>query len=155
MSTHTQGRIEFRPNGEANSYALVDETGNWWLSLIMNGKQVTERQIENLQRMAACWNACNGVSTEILIQHYAIDEDKEAILDELQSQRDELLALCKSIWPIMQDARRAIGKINVERSRGMGYYHAEVEWLLERNQEIAERMMAIKAATAKLEGGAA
>jgi len=65
-TVHTAGRLHFRENGDANSYALLDENGRWWMSLLMNGEQVTERQRANLTRMAAAWNACDGISTENL-----------------------------------------------------------------------------------------
>ncbi len=65
-TVHTPGRLHFRENGDANSYALLDENGRWWMSLLMNGEQVTERQRANLVRMAAAWNACEGITTENL-----------------------------------------------------------------------------------------
>lgn len=65
-TVHTPGRLHFRENGDAYSYALLDENGRWWMSLLMNGEQVTERQRANLVRMAAAWNACEGISTENL-----------------------------------------------------------------------------------------
>lgn len=65
-TVHTPGRLHFRENGGANSYALLDENGRWWMSLLMNGEQVTESQRANLARMAAAWNACDGISTEKL-----------------------------------------------------------------------------------------
>lgn len=64
MSAHTEGRIQFRANGDANSYALLDDQGRWWLSLLMNGEQHTVKQEANLRRLAACWNACELMSTE-------------------------------------------------------------------------------------------
>ena len=89
MSTHTKGRIEFRPNGESNSYAMLDEDGNWWLSVLMNGEQVTERQLQNLRRLAACWNACDGIPTA-RIEAGAVDVLAYSM--ELKAQRDEMLA---------------------------------------------------------------
>lgn len=66
--THTPGRIRLRANGDANSYALVDEDGKWWMSLLVNGEQITARQEANLRRLAACWNAFEGMSTEQIEQ---------------------------------------------------------------------------------------
>lgn len=66
MSLHTPGKIVFRPNGDANSYAMLDEASHWWMSLLMNGEQITARQEANLRRMAACWNACVEIPTERL-----------------------------------------------------------------------------------------
>ncbi len=45
---------------------------------------------------------------------------------------------------ILQDARSAIGKIKIERIRGMGYYHAEVEWLVEREDDIQAMLKVAK-----------
>lgn len=85
---HTQGRLTVRENGDANSYALVDDTGNWLLSLLHNGQQLTETQRENLRRLAACWNACEGLHTESLERGAPLADQ---IVDAL-NQRDELLA---------------------------------------------------------------
>jgi hypothetical protein len=93
-------RIYFHANGDANSYALIDQDANKWLmTVLVNGEHTTARQAEILERMAACWNACEGVSTEALQKYHgnggiedATDEDQDAVLDELQAQRDELMA---------------------------------------------------------------
>jgi len=37
---------------------------------------------------------------------------------------------------ILKEARRAIVKIQVERERGMGYFHAEVDWLVNEKDNI-------------------
>lgn len=66
MSDHTQRRITFQPDGDANHYSMIDEDGNWWLALIMNSRQATPTQVENLRRLAACWNACIGMPTDDL-----------------------------------------------------------------------------------------
>lgn len=63
MSAHTEGRIEFRPNGDANSYALLDDRGRWWMNVLMNGEMMTARQEADLRRLAACWNAFDNYST--------------------------------------------------------------------------------------------
>lgn len=77
-TVHTPGRLHFRENGDANSYALLDENGRWWMSLLMNGEQVTERRRANLVRMAAAWNACEGILTENL-------EDNMPFLELIQN----------------------------------------------------------------------
>jgi hypothetical protein len=46
---------------------------------------------------------------------------------------------------ILCAARRAIGKILVERERGMGYFHAEVDWLINERENINKLVDAIRA----------
>ena len=60
---------------------------------------------ENSRRLAACWNACEGISTENLEDNKPIIElanDYNAVLkqrDELLKQRDELLAALVAVFP--------------------------------------------------------
>jgi len=46
---------------------------------------------------------------------------------------------------ILGEARSAIGKIVVERNRGMGYYHAEVDWLVDELENINKLIKNIRA----------
>lgn len=79
--------IYFRANGDANSYALIDRDANKWLmSLLVNGERTTARQAEILERMAACWNACQGIETSVLEQHAL-----GVISAEHSQQRNDLL----------------------------------------------------------------
>ena len=67
MDNLTPKRITVRENGEANSFAVLDDDrGRWWLSLLHNGEALTELQRHNMRRLAACWNACEGLDTETL-----------------------------------------------------------------------------------------
>lgn len=67
MDHLTPKRITVREDGEANSFAVLDDArGRWWLSLLHNGEALTELQRHNMRRLAACWNACEGVATEEL-----------------------------------------------------------------------------------------
>lgn len=65
-AAHTQGRLTCHENGDANSFTLNDSEGHWLLSLLHNGRAVLTRQRANLRRLCACWNACEGISTEAL-----------------------------------------------------------------------------------------
>lgn len=65
-ATHTPTRLTFRANGNANSYTLLDDQGGWFMSMLVNGRQLEPRQEANLRRLAACWNACDGISTDAL-----------------------------------------------------------------------------------------
>lgn len=62
----TQGRITFTEDGDANHYSMLTEDGRWWLAILANGEQTSARQVANFRRLAACWNACEGSSTEWL-----------------------------------------------------------------------------------------
>ena len=44
------------------------EKSRWWLSLLHNGEALTELQRHNMRRLAACWNACEGLQTSVLEQ---------------------------------------------------------------------------------------
>lgn len=144
---HTQGRIAVRENGEANSFAIMDDQGDWLLSLLHNGKQVTETQRENLRRLAACWNFCEGFDTEGM--QLAVDIDRpgklafseaQARMLALQMQRDELLAALKAARKSLQVANDTTdGPIRDT------IWHGPAETLFD----------FMDAAIAKVEGGAA
>jgi len=123
---HTQGLLTVRENGDANSYALMDETGNWLMSLLHNGQQVTETQQENLRRLAVCWNACESIPTANLQKHEADPAPIFALLMETAAQRDELLASLKAVMdydcPITGDFTHAdlIEHWEHEKAQGRG-----------------------------------
>lgn len=71
-------------------------------------------------RIAACWNACDGIPTEILEQSKPGNE----LFSVMKAQRDELLAALKQIahvgfFEAQTLAQRAIRKVEgSERERG-------------------------------------
>ncbi len=93
---HTLGRLVVKDNGDANSYALLDDSGNWWMSVLLNGEQITARQEANLRRLAACWNACEGFETETLEganlheSAYAAEGRQFELTQEADTLRDDL-----------------------------------------------------------------
>lgn len=103
---HTPGRIRYYENGEANSYALleVDADDRWLLTMLHNGTDATERQIANIRRLVACWNACEGIKTGILESVTQVGDtllkrfaERDKIELELTTQRDELLEALKAL----------------------------------------------------------
>ena len=118
---HTPGRLKYRANGDANSFALLDaDTGDWFMSLLVNGQQFESQQIANLRRLAACWNFCLGTSTDWLEGWQAVETTElfgapppiDATLrqwmeratthsqraSDAEAQRDELLAAIEDWW---------------------------------------------------------
>jgi hypothetical protein len=99
MSGHTPGRLTIREDGEANVYHLMTDDGRWFLALRQNGELLTERQREHMRRLAACWNACEGASTEVLeaLPFSAAVAEESRRYREAIAQRDELLAELRNI----------------------------------------------------------
>ena len=62
----------------------------------------------------------------------------------LQGAEDER-ELFNEASRILEEARCAIGKIEVERTRGAGYFHAEVDWLVNEKENISKLQKAIRA----------
>ena len=94
MSAHVEGRIGFIESGDANKYTLIDNRERWLMSILHNGEALVDRQRENLRRLVACWNACEGISTDVLeMGRMSPDafQVEESRADRAESQRDELL----------------------------------------------------------------
>lgn len=78
-----------------------------------DGEAVSERQAENMRRLAAAWNACEGLSTrtiEILAQLGGVTSKMPAVA-KLAADRDELLEALRHIEGASMDIscdRRAI-----------------------------------------------
>lgn len=110
---HTPGKVRFQADGEANRFAMLTEDGRWLLTILHNGEAVSERQAENMRRLAAAWNACEGLSTrtiEILAQLGGVTSKMPAVA-KLAAERDELLEALRHIKGAAMDIschRRAI-----------------------------------------------
>lgn len=100
MSSQMPKHIYFRANGDANSYALIDADAiKWLMNVLVSGEHATARQAEILERMAACWNACEGIATSDLERCRDKPADLTLIAPHAIRQRDELieaLKLCKT-----------------------------------------------------------
>jgi hypothetical protein len=96
----TQGRITFKEDGDANHYSMLTEDGRWWLAILANGEQTSARQVTNFRRLAACWNACDGIDTDMLegFSPRFLATYPDRVLSErraLEAQRDHFEALAK------------------------------------------------------------
>lgn len=134
MSKHTQGTWRADKNGV--NHGIYDEDGNKIATIKGSSiPSLDERPAANARRIVACWNACEGLSTELLekasLQPYHVEarEKLSEYTKSLEIQRDELLdalqkidAVCKSIpdglegylEPLseaLSDARAAISKV--------------------------------------------
>lgn len=85
-AAHTQGRITFKEDGDANHYSMLTEDGKWWLAILANGEQTSARQVANFRRLAACWNACEGIDTRHL-ETYGLPDFAQKISD-IGTERD-------------------------------------------------------------------
>lgn len=96
---HSPGPITFKADGEANRYAMFTGDGYWLLTVLHNGVMLSETQEANFRRMAACWNACEGLSTrtiEIMAQLGGVTS-KMPVVAKLAAERDELLEALRHI----------------------------------------------------------
>nr|WP_319566226.1 hypothetical protein [uncultured Rhodoferax sp.] len=61
---HTKGQLTTAESAiTANEYTIKADA-NWLFKILHNGEQTIQTQRENMRRMVACWNACNGITTE-------------------------------------------------------------------------------------------
>lgn len=68
---------------------------------------------EDARRLAACWNACEGVPTKFLVEH-------PAPFSEMRAQRDELLEALKAMLSL---AKREAPQLS---GKTMGYAAAAI-----------------------------
>ena len=100
MSEHTSGRLYIRTNRHPNT----DGTAWGWVDLYppgsMNqaspeGVQITwsigRKSEANARRLVACWNACEGISTEALEMLLVGSESLPHTIEVIRDQRSDLL----------------------------------------------------------------
>lgn len=102
---HTPGRLEAAPWGNSDCSGW-DLTIDGHLLTLSDIESATEDEAEaNALRIAACWNACEGLDTELLENILMLGDTlksrfaaRDQIDKELQARRDELLtALCEMV----------------------------------------------------------
>lgn len=72
-TVHDQGELTFAESQYEPNRFTIGLNGKWFMSIQHNGEQLVERQRENMRRLVACWNACQGTSTESLEQNGVVD----------------------------------------------------------------------------------
>jgi hypothetical protein len=153
MSTqHTQARLRAGPNGgyglgpvNAIFTAESDISGELIASLATSPPNPNVEA--DARRLAACWNACDGISTEDLEQYYGHQGGVDAALHEASlrdqvnavAQRDELLAALLKAEAALAD----IGDADREPGDDIAWCEARA----------AEALPVVRAAIAKAEGG--
>jgi hypothetical protein len=50
---HTAGPWQFREQGDANEFAVLDSTGRWLFSIRHNGEELLAKQLANMRLVAA------------------------------------------------------------------------------------------------------
>lgn len=99
MSEHTNGPLKFLEQGEACEYCLVTDDKRWVISFRLNGEFMPLAQQDIARRMVACWNACEGLDTELL-ENIAMTGglvERFALINQTEQQRDDLLAAAKNL----------------------------------------------------------
>jgi hypothetical protein len=77
------GLITYHEQGEANEWCMISsDNGRWLISFRLNGELLTDMQAAIARRLAVCWNACQGISTEAL--ESGVIQEMRAALDFLQ-----------------------------------------------------------------------
>lgn len=118
---HTQGKLIARP---------IDRSG--WVDVVVKEEDggdslpfISCKHIDveaNARRLVACWNACDGLDTDLLENivtlgdtlksRFALRDRDEA---ELRARRDELLAALKAI--VLADDNQCLNQFDIERAR--------------------------------------
>lgn len=137
MSKHTPGRLYIRTNRHPNT----DGTPWGWVDLYEPGSmrqaspegiQVTwsrgQKSEDNARRLVACWNACEGISTESLVSAgNAFNGWRLAsyAMDDAKAQRDELLEILE----------RAVRRLEIAHANGDTIMR---EWIVDARAAIAK-----------------
>lgn len=120
---HTHGQLRVTHNNWEASTLHCDGIAVARVLIESDVDEQTQQHCEsvkeaNARRLAACWNACDGISTERLERHGLPDFAQK--ISDLMAQRDELLEALQSLISdnhpecipskLWQKARAAIAK---------------------------------------------
>lgn len=113
---HSTGKLEFTESPhEANSFSINVLGHHWLMSILHNGAQLVEVQRANIRRLVACWNACDGIDTDVLDSAAAPGCIKRMVADEVRritAERDALLAALAEMQDATKVAPEAIATAN-------------------------------------------
>lgn len=85
---HTQGRLAYVERGDAFCHAVFKEQGDQVAVVV----SATQTQQGDARRLAACWNACQGISTEVLEREQYLQTASYSLRHAAETQIVELLA---------------------------------------------------------------
>lgn len=103
MIEHTPEPWKWHTQGEANEYCMLTHDGRWVISFRQNGELTDERQKANARRIAACVNACKGVTNEQLEMDAVAFVEVFNERNTLKRQRDKLLDAFHLALPFVED----------------------------------------------------
>lgn len=92
---HTQERLEVEDATNEDGRAYLTIKGKRLALGAIFNLQLRGNTLNDARRLAACWNACDGISTEHLERHGLPDFAQK--ISDLVAQRDELLAALKDV----------------------------------------------------------
>lgn len=95
MSTHTPGRLTVTHNSRETSTIYCEGKEVARVHMDSEAHEDDEQHCENARRLAACWNACDGLPTESLEKLGTLDRanvEMNVFRAHLLAQRDALLA---------------------------------------------------------------
>jgi len=96
--SHTPGKLAYQESQYEPNRFTIGVDGKWLMSIQHNGEQMPETQRENVRRLAACWNACEGIPTETLEEHAlgVIGAEHSQQTYHTKHERDSLMTAAKA-----------------------------------------------------------
>ncbi len=149
---HTPGRLTHAPQvgkpGHCHLAQIFDADGQ---SLACLDSTVDpEVATQRARRLAACWNACEGISTPELEVDNVTFTAMLRERDELRAQRDELLEALRDALSVCRSV--SICRDRLVKRDGVVMYLQTEEWCRWAEDEVGPKL---EAAIAKVKGGAA